>query len=195
MTEAEKQEYRLDQQDDAYSPSEQDRHEDALTEEHTRDSDCTVGEDGMCEVCGVLHGDPCQSCGGKGFHVDGYVESDVHERPDLPHHSDCVRRFHSSSECTCGKDQRPETIDLTPVGCQTPEGNARVAKAQQEWDSATHDLANTLKRVIEEIFDRDTDKIARAEYYSELQTLIRTREAKQNEFLRAICAAPEQATK
>lgn len=36
--------------------------------EHTKDSDCTVGVDGLCEGCGVLHGEPCKECGGRGFH-------------------------------------------------------------------------------------------------------------------------------
>jgi hypothetical protein len=99
--------------------------------------------------------------------------------------------------CDSGIDTTPtgETIDLTPVGCQTPEGNARVLQAQQEWDSATHELANTLKRVIDEVFDRDTDKIARAEYYSELQTLIGIREVKQEAFLRAVCGQPQRPEK
>jgi hypothetical protein len=36
---------------------------------HVKDSDCTVdpGND-YCSVCGVLHGEPCSDCGGKGFH-------------------------------------------------------------------------------------------------------------------------------
>jgi hypothetical protein len=79
-----------------------------------------------------------------------------------------------------------ETIDITPRGCQTAEGNARVVKAQAEWDDATHALANYLKNVVDDIFYTDGDKIARAEYYSELQTLIGIREVKQQAFLRAV---------
>lgn len=41
------------------------------------------------------------------------------------------------------------TIDITPAGCQTPEGNARVVKTQQEWDSATHELANALREALD----------------------------------------------
>jgi hypothetical protein len=77
-------------------------------------------------------------------------------------------------------------IDITPVGCQTPEGNIRVLQAQQEWDSATHELANYLKNVVDDIFYTDGDKFARAEMYSELQTLIGIREVKQEAFLRAV---------
>lgn len=36
--------------------------------EHTKDSDCTVGDDGLCIECGVDHSDPCENCGGAGFH-------------------------------------------------------------------------------------------------------------------------------
>jgi hypothetical protein len=45
------------------------------------------------------------------------------------------------------------------------------------------------------VFDRDTDKIARAEYYSELQTLIGIREVKQEAFLRAVCGQPQRPEK
>ena len=79
-----------------------------------------------------------------------------------------------------------ETIDITPRGCMTVEGRERVRKARHEWDDATYELANTIKRVIDKVFDRDTDKIAKAEYYSELQTLIGIREVKQEAFLRAV---------
>lgn len=36
--------------------------------EHSQDADCTLDEDGMCTICGVLHGEPCPECGGRGFH-------------------------------------------------------------------------------------------------------------------------------
>lgn len=45
-------------------------------QDHGRDSDCTVGVDGLCEVCGVYH-DPanaCAECGGVAFHVAGCTE-------------------------------------------------------------------------------------------------------------------------
>jgi len=83
-------------------------------------------------------------------------------------------------------ESKAETIDITPRGCMTAEGTKRVAQAQQEWEDATHELANYLKNVVDEIFDRDTDKIAKAEYYSELQTLIGIREVKQEAFIRAV---------
>ena len=45
--------------------------------DHAHDSDCTVGEDGCCEDCGVSHGDPCDECDGRGFHNDGCSEIDA----------------------------------------------------------------------------------------------------------------------
>jgi hypothetical protein len=38
---------------------------------HNADEDCTLGPDDCCKVCGVYHGDPCQDCGGRGFHRSG----------------------------------------------------------------------------------------------------------------------------
>ena len=36
---------------------------------HEKDSDCTVGEDGQCSVCGVTHTNECPECHGRGFHT------------------------------------------------------------------------------------------------------------------------------
>lgn len=40
---------------------------------HTRDADCApfLRADGTCTVCGVAHGEPCDACGGRGFHAAG----------------------------------------------------------------------------------------------------------------------------
>jgi hypothetical protein len=38
-------------------------------DDHKQDSDCTVGEDGLCIICQVLHGDPCVECGARAFHL------------------------------------------------------------------------------------------------------------------------------
>ena len=43
---------------------------------HTRDEDCTLGEDDVCVVCGVWHGDECRGCGKRGFHAKGCEFSD-----------------------------------------------------------------------------------------------------------------------
>lgn len=136
------------------------------TPAHTKDSDCTVDPTThLCTVCGVEHGEPCPRCGARGFHKNG-----------------CAWL----AESTVSKPPKREYIDITPESLKTQEGIKRVSQAQKEWDDATHELANTLKRVIDEVFDRDTDKITRAEHYSELQTLIGIRELKQEAFLRAV---------
>ena len=44
---------------------------------HQQDSDCDVDVYGECVLCGVLHGDPCAFCGGKGFHQRGGDPSDA----------------------------------------------------------------------------------------------------------------------
>ena len=43
---------------------------------HSQDSDCTVeSETECCSGCGVYHGDPCPTCGGHAFHLDGCEEN------------------------------------------------------------------------------------------------------------------------
>lgn len=39
-----------------------------LASTHHRDSDCTLDEDDCCAICHVFHGDPCPTCGGRGYH-------------------------------------------------------------------------------------------------------------------------------
>lgn len=38
--------------------------------DHTQDSNCTVGPDGVCLICGVYHGEPCPTCNARGYHLD-----------------------------------------------------------------------------------------------------------------------------
>ena len=47
--------------------------------DHNHDDDCILGPDDCCTECGVYHGDPCDECGGRGFHRDGCSEI---EEPD-----------------------------------------------------------------------------------------------------------------
>jgi hypothetical protein len=42
--------------------------------DHNQDSDCTVVDD-TCTGCGVVHGLPCEACGGTGFHKDTCTET------------------------------------------------------------------------------------------------------------------------
>ena len=79
-----------------------------------------------------------------------------------------------------------QTIDITPVGCQTPEGRKRVEDAQREWDSATHALANVTKEIM-------TSKGGIKPY--EIQRLLdlsAARDRKQEAFLRAVIGQPER---
>jgi hypothetical protein len=42
---------------------------------HESDDQCAVDPSThCCRVCGVMHGDPCPICGGRGFHLDGCAE-------------------------------------------------------------------------------------------------------------------------
>lgn len=44
---------------------------------HSSDADCAPYLlDGECSVCHVTHGDPCETCGGRGWHKDGCDEID-----------------------------------------------------------------------------------------------------------------------
>jgi hypothetical protein len=44
--------------------------------EHTKDANCVATlVDGTCSACGVLHGDPCPDCGGRGYHGKNCVSA------------------------------------------------------------------------------------------------------------------------
>ncbi len=44
-------------------------------EQHERDEDCTVGDDDLCQECGVFHGGPpCPECGKFAFHTNDCPE-------------------------------------------------------------------------------------------------------------------------
>ncbi len=44
---------------------------------HSRDEHCVLDETNTCTICGVYHGDPCPSCGGRGYHYPECPESDA----------------------------------------------------------------------------------------------------------------------
>ena len=100
-----------------------------------------------------------------------------------------------ADDCTTHEHEgEPVTIDITPEGCKTPEGRKRVADAQREWDSVTHELANVLKEFVDlgvtlcekrgNGFVPDFDAI------SQIQNLIGARDRKQEAFLRAVAGKP-----
>ena len=82
------------------------------------------------------------------------------------------------------------TIDITPVGCQTPEGAARVAKAMKEFEDSAAALANASI----EFFDTHEENILHcmtmyegvAEDVHQIRALIGARRRKQDAFLRAV---------
>jgi hypothetical protein len=47
-------------------------------ERHRRDKDCGphLDADGTCAACGVVHGDPCDICNGRGFHTPTCPDND-----------------------------------------------------------------------------------------------------------------------
>jgi hypothetical protein len=62
------------------------------TTTHTKDSDCTIGEDLCCTVCGVSHGAPCYECEQTGFHADDCSQLD-HCCDDDCRSNGCSERF------------------------------------------------------------------------------------------------------
>lgn len=92
------------------------------------------------------------------------------------------------------------TINLTPVGLQTPEGCARATKAQDAFNGSAHEVANAAAMLVtmcgEAIVDamkNDFEAEQFAEYWDELQQAIETRRRAQEEFLRSIAGAPPAA--
>lgn len=76
---------------------------------HTKDSDCTLNEKGECTLCGVVHGDPCPECSGRGFHQGDCSYLISGNEPDpLADHTDDV--------CPCGD-----------VDCSRPFGHPTEA--------------------------------------------------------------------
>jgi hypothetical protein len=83
-----------------------------------------------------------------------------------------------------------QTIDITPAGCTTPEGNARVQAAQQEWDSATMVVANAAEQLVGNY--REGLLFHYREDVRGLKAAIAVRERAKEAFLRAVAGAPEQ---
>lgn len=95
------------------------------------------------------------------------------------------------------------TIDITPAGCQTPEGIARVNKAMREFDDATAEVANAATRFFDDhrltlvevaggVSICEDDRIALKDDLRQLQAIIGTRRPKQEALLRAIAGAPPE---
>jgi hypothetical protein len=93
-----------------------------------------------------------------------------------------------------------EFIDLTPRGCTTPEGQARVAQAQRDMDSANAELANAAEQffanhemaLIEMISAEAKSEPDIREDWAELQSMLATRHKVREEFMRAVAGVPPQ---
>lgn len=127
--------------------------------EHKTDADCRGLIDpatDCCRVCGVLHGDPCPDCGGRGFH-----------RPDCAAEVQATYRLTSSA----GRSPGIRSIDVQSASltdleiavggflCETRTDVGRlqiqagqVAKAIRSWSSPTETsagMAATLTNALE----------------------------------------------
>jgi hypothetical protein len=121
-----------------------------------------------CSICGTMltgdmQGNPnpcmCHEC------ADSYVGAAHREM-------DTVRSSVNYSE--------PETIDITPVGCQTPEGNARVNAAMKAFEEAREEVARLATMLHKDgCFDDSS-------VFDELRAAIEERFEAENAFLRAV---------
>jgi hypothetical protein len=97
-------------------------------------------------------------------------------------------------------EDAPVTVDLTPRGCTTPEGRARVLVAQQAFDDSAAALANAAM----EFFDNHGNLVMEAirgvedaalrkelrKQFSGVTALMTARLRAQEAFLRAVAGAP-----
>jgi hypothetical protein len=86
---------------------------------------------------------------------------------------------------------QPKTVDITPIGLQTPEGQKRVANAQSVLEDATVIVANTATFLLKDAGDlidgmlRERNSIA-VYHLEALNNAVAMREKAQEEFVRAI---------
>lgn len=83
-----------------------------MTQAHTQDADCVLGADGCCTSCGVTHAQPCETCGGRGFHKPccddgdrrtlGAVHGTAVQRYPNGHRLSPVDAASGRVRCTCG---------------------------------------------------------------------------------------------
>ena len=78
---------------------------------------------------------------------------------------------------------RSRTIDLTPMGMKTPEGNKRVNEALADVESATTNVANLAILLVQARPSMDADNIT---VYRELEAAIKTRSNTIEALLKAV---------
>lgn len=83
-------------------------------------------------------------------------------------------------------------IDITPVGCSTPEGVERVNKAMAAFEASHANVANNCSAFIMKYADEIKAAVVRSddedvvEDYKEMVRSIEERRKLQDEFLRAV---------
>jgi hypothetical protein len=77
-----------------------------------------------------------------------------------------------------------ELIDCTPVGLSTPDGIARVKRAEQALYSANAEAAHLLAMFVDAEFSLDDED------YPEFRQAVDDCRAASDEFLRAVAGAP-----
>lgn len=91
-----------------------------------------------------------------------------------------------------------KTLEVTPVGLQTPEGAARVNAAMEAQKRAIDRCANMLDDCAEmlgQLLDghaHEETLVAAKEAWKEAQRAIEARRAANDELLRAIAGAPKR---
>jgi hypothetical protein len=95
----------------------------SITHNHECDGDCTLDEDGCCTECGVYHGDPCEECGGRGFHLPHCSESEEEHRCQCGLWSGvyCTRRLDGPEEAREARFVPPH-LRKTAVKVKTARG-------------------------------------------------------------------------
>jgi hypothetical protein len=83
-------------------------------------------------------------------------------------------------------DNQCTALFRTPESLKTPEGCKRVRDAQNEWDSATHLLANTLKGLLDSSVFLSYGGKYDHDGMHQINAMIGARDRKQEAFLRAV---------
>lgn len=82
-----------------------------------------------------------------------------------------------------GKAKPLETIDLTPVGCQTPAGCKRVSEAMADFDNATRIVADLATEMVDTLTENSQYPSAK---FDALKASIQSRRDAQNALLKAV---------
>jgi hypothetical protein len=105
---------------------------------HKQDTDCTLSpQTDCCTVCGVLHGDPCPECKGRGYHNTGcseYEESPVINtiaelaEQTLPAASASITMLQVSPSQATVRGPMPTAPRTTWPGASQPSSSMRLSR-------------------------------------------------------------------